>query len=927
MKKFLKIFAVILIVLVAALFILPIAFKGKIIEAVQEEANNNLNAKLEFADLNLSLIKNFPNISAELEELTIVGIDTFAMDTLVGFKSFKATLDLMSVISGDEIKVKELIIDKANVNVIVLQNGLANYDIAKEDTTAVSEVDTTESESSSFKINLDKFEIKNSNIVYDDKEGDIFSEIENLNFVLSGDMTENLTNLDMNLIIDSLTVKSEGIKYLNKSKVIFDSELEANLEKSIYTFKENNFKLNEVSLGFDGFVEMPAEDIIIDLTFKTKEAKFKDVLSMVPAVYMADFQDIKTSGQFKMDGYVKGTFNDVQMPAYGINLLVKNAQFKYPDLPKSVDNINVDMKVDAEAGSGDNITINIRKASMKMAGNPFAASTYIKMTAADVAMSGKIKGKIDFNSLKDVIPTEDMDLTGIITADMSFRGNLSDIENENYEKFDARGNMQVEKMGVAMTDMPKVNIDKANMDFSPQFADVKQCDIRVGKSDFHLNGKVTNLFSYVFKDELLKGTFNFSSNLLDVDELMGSMPSEEASSESGTTETSEEGIIEIPNNIDFTLNSTITKLLYDNLVITNANGKIIIRDSKLDMQQLRMNMLGGSMVMNGSYDSKNIAKPLADFDMSIVNFNIAEVSKAFLSVKNIAPIIENCLGDFSGSISLKSILDGEMMPILKSIMSSGSINSNNLSISNSKIFNLLASKTKNNKFKSPRVNNLDLSFLIDKGILNIKPSDFNIAGSKVSFGGTQSIDQKLDFDLGMLLPKGVAGSLLSKLPLGNSNEDVNVTAKIGGTAEEPKITGFTSAITEGIVDDVKEKVEDVKEKANDAAKKILADAQKRADQVLKLAKNQANNIRNEADNAGKKVISEAEYQGNKLIKQAKNPITKAVAKESKKKLVDQAKKQARNINNNADKQANKVIKTAQTKSDKIMSDARKKAKL
>jgi len=765
MKKFLKILAIVLVILIAAVFILPIAFKGKIIEAVQEEANNNLNAKLEFTDLNLSLIENFPNISAELEDLTIVGVDTFATDTLVGFKSFKATLDLMSVISGDEIKVKELILDKANVNVKVLQNGLANYDIAKEDTTSVSEVDTTES--SSFKISLDKFEIKNANIIYDDKEGDIFSKIENLNFVLSGDMTESFTNLDMNLVIDSLTVKSEGIKYLNKSKVVFDSELEANLDKSIYTFKENNFKLNEVSLGFDGFVEIPAEDIIIDLTFKTKEAKFKDVLSMVPAVYMSDFKDVKTSGQFKLDGYVKGIFNDVQMPAYGINLLVKNAQFKYPDLPKSVDNINVDMKVDAEEGSGDNITINIRKASMKMAGNPFSASTYIKMTAADVAMSGKVKGKIDFNSLKDVIPTEDMDLSGIITADMSFRGNLSDIEKENYEKFDARGNMKVEKMGVAMTDMPKVNIDKANMDFSPQFADVKQCDVRIGKSDFHLNGKLTNLFSYVFKDELLKGTFSFSSNLLDVDELMGSIPSEETSSENSAAETSEEGVVEIPSNIDFTLNSTITKLLYDKLVITNANGKIIIRDSKLDMQQLRMNMLGGSMLMNGSYDSKNIAKPLADFDMSIANFNIAEVSKAFLSVKKIAPIIENCLGDISASISLKSILDGEMMPILKSIMSSGSINSNNLTIKNSKIFNLLANKTKQKKFGSPRVNNLDLAYFIDKGILKIKPSDFNIAGSKVSFGGTQSIDQKLDFDLGMILPKGVAGNLLSKLPLGN----------------------------------------------------------------------------------------------------------------------------------------------------------------
>jgi len=922
MKKFLKIFAIILVVLVAALFILPIAFKGKIIEAVQEEANNNLNAKLKFADLNLSLISNFPNIGAELEDLTIVGVDTFATDTLVGFKSFKATLDLMSVISGNDIKVKELILNKPNVNVKVLKNGLANYNIAKEDTSiSETKVDTT---SSNFKINLDKFEINEGNIIYDDLEGNIYANVENLNFVLKGDATEAITNLDMNVLIDSLTVKADGIKYINKAKTTFTSKIKANLEKSIYTFKENTFKLNEVNLGFDGFVEMPEDDIKIDIKFKTKDAKFKDVLSLVPAVYLSDFKDVKTSGKFDMDGYVKGVFNDKNMPAYGINLLVKNGKFKYPDLPKSVNEINVDMKVDAKEGSGDDITLYIKKASMTMANNPFKIKTLIKMTSADVDVSGNVKGKLDFNSVKDIIPLEDMKLTGIINADMSFNGKLSDIENENYEKVDAKGNMQVQKMEITMSDMPKININSADMSFAPQYVDLRKFDIKLGKSDFNLIGKIDNLFSYVFKDELLKGTFNFKSNYIDVDELMGSLEDDSESVEN--TSNAEEGIVEIPNNIDFVLNSTINKIKYDNLNITNVKGKIVIKNSKLDMSGLNMNMFGGAMIMNGSYDSKNKENPLADIDMKIQNFNIAEVSKTFLSINKLAPIIENCLGDFSADISFKSLLDNEMMPVVKSIMSTGSVNSNNITIKNSKFFNLLSSKTKQNKFKSPRVNKVDLDYFIDKGILNIKPSDFNIAGSKVTFGGTQSVDQKLNFNLGMLLPKGVASNLLSKLP-GNSNEEVEVNARIGGTSENPKITGFTSAVTEGLKDDVKEKVDDAKDKANAASKKILDDAQKKSDQIVNAAENQAKNIRTQAKKTGDKLISEAAKQGDKLIREANNPIAKRVAKEAKKKLVDNAKQQANNLNNTADKNAKKVINIAKTKSDKIMSEAHKRAKL
>ncbi|NPA44062.1 MAG: AsmA family protein, partial [Chlorobi bacterium] len=851
MKKLLKILAVLLVLIIASLFILPIAFKSKIIEAVQEEANNNLNAKLKFADLNLSLISNFPNISAELEDLTIVGVDTFATDTLVGFKSLKATLDLMSVISGTEIKVKELILNKPNVNVKILENGLANYDIAKEDTTNTeTEIDTTSS--SNFKINLDKFEIIDGNITYDDLEGNMFANIENMNFTLSGDATETITNLDMNLLIDALTVKYDGIKYINKAKTTFKSDMQADLEKSKYTFKENTFKLNEVNLGFDGFVEMPTDDINIDIKFKTKDAKFKDVLSLIPAVYMTDFEDVKTSGKFNMDGYVKGIFNDKNMPAYGINLLVMNAKFQYPDLPKSVNDINVNMKVDAKEGSGDDITIDIKKASMTMANNPFKMSTLIKMTAADVDMGGNVKGKLDFNSIKDIVPLEDMKISGIMTADMSFKGKLSDIENENYEKFDAKGSMQVEKMGIIMADMPKININSADMSFAPQYVDLRKFDMTLGKSDFHLIGKIDNLFSYVFKDELLKGTFNFTSKYIDVDELMGTVDEETESSENA--ESTEDGIVEIPGNIDFVLNSTIDKIKYDNINITNAKGKIIIKDSKLDMQGLNMDMLGGSIVMSGSYDTKNKENPLADFNMKINNFNIAEVSKTFLSVKKIAPIIENCMGDFSADMSFKSLLDKEMMPVVESIMSSGDINSNNITIKDSKIFNLLASKTKQNKFKSPRVESLNLKYFIDKGNLNIDPTDFKIAGSKVTFGGTQSVDQKLDFNLGMLLPKNVAGNLLSKLPIGNSDEDVDVTARIGGTAEDPKIVGFTSSVTDILKDDVQEKVDDAKDKVNAESKKILDDAQKQADKIIKTAEEQADNIRKEAKKAGDKLI-------------------------------------------------------------------------
>ncbi|MCD4793361.1 MAG: AsmA family protein [Bacteroidales bacterium] len=938
MKKFFKIFAIVLIVLIAVIILIPIIFKGKIIEMAQEEANKNLNAKVEFADLNVSLIKNFPNISAEIEDLSIAGVDTFRNDTLVTFKKFKAVLNLMSVISGDEIKVKRILLDEPNINVIVLEDGTANYDIALEDTTATeeevpTETDTTES---NFQIALKKFEIKNANIKYDDRQGDVYAELENLNFLLKGDMTEDLTNLDLLLQIDSVTVKSGGVRYLKKAKVVFDSELKADLENSIYTFKENEFQLNEIKLGFDGFVEMPAEDIIMDMTFETKESNFKDVLSLVPAVYMTDFEGVETSGEFKFSGYAKGTYNDLIMPAFGIDLLVKNGYFKYPDLPKSVKDINISVKVDAKEGTGDDMTIDLKKASITMAGNPVSMFAFINMTAADVSMNGNVKGKIDLNSVKDVVPVDDTELSGIVKADLNFKGNLSDIENENYEKFDANGNLTLEKISVTMEDVPKVDIKKADMDFSPQFVDLKQFDATVGKSDLHLKGRIDNLISYVFKEELLTGTFNFTSNLLDLNELTASSSEEGAGGEeasggesSGDETGADSEIVEIPDNIDFTLNSSLKKVLYDELTITNLVGLIIIKDSKLDMKQLRMNMLGGSMNLSGSYDTKKLDKPVADLSMNISNFNIPQVYQAFMTIQDYVPIAENCTGDISANINLNTILDNEMMPVLNTLNSSGNLNSNNISIKDNRLFNNLAKVTKQNKYKSPRLSNFDIAYTVKDGNLTVEESDFKIAGTEVTLGGTQNIDRSLDFDLGMIIPNSIAGNLISNIPVGSSKKDVDVTANIGGTSTDPKIVGFTSSLTEDIIDEVKEKVEEkieeVKENVKEKADQILKDARKKADRVIAEAENQAKNIRSNAKKAGDRLISEAGSQGDKLIREARNPIAKKAAELSKKELVKNAKNQATNLNNKADKEANNVIKAANTKADKIMSDANTRA--
>jgi len=935
-KKTLKITAIIFGSILLLLIVTPFLFKGKILELAQSEANKNLNATVKFDDLNLSMFKSFPNLSVELTELSVVGKDTFQLDTLAAFKSFRAGLNLMSVISGDEIKVNEIILDHAKIHAIVLGDSTANWDIVpesdSEDTAPQDTVkdETGDEEPTKFKVKLKKLEVNNMNLIYDDKAGDVLAEVKNFNFKLKGDMTQDLTNLAILMGIDELSAEAGGVKYLKKANMKFKSSINADMKNSVYTFEDNEFSVNDVILKFAGSVAMPDTNIVTDVTFSAQQTDFKSVLSLIPAVYAKDFETIKTSGTFEFDGFAKGTYNAVNLPAFGINFAVNGGRLQYPDLPKSVEKINIAVTANVKEGNADYIDVDLKRFHLEMAGNPVDASMKVNMTPADTKMDGNIKGKVVLASVADVIPLDDMKMDGTISLDLDLGGKLSDIEKEEYGNFKAEGLMTVTGFNLGMEDMPPIKINSSSMGFSPQFVELKSLEMTVGKSDMGLKGRIDNLYSYIFKDELLKGSFDFTAGLLDLNELMGEESTEEATAESTEVASTPEndtpgGAVEIPSNIDFVLNTQINKMLYDKLDISNASGSAIIRNSRITLDNFMMSLLDGTMAMTGYYDSKNANKPLANFAMDINGFEISKTYDAFTIIQESAPIAKNCSGKISMGIQLNTLLNSEMSPVMRTVNSTGNFKSERLSINNNGLLKQIGSKIKIDKYSNPVLQDLNVGFKIENGNIVIEPTEFQFAGSEAGFSGVQNLDKTIIYNLSLSVPSGAAKNVLSKLDLPSGSEDISMTAVIGGTVDDPKLKEFKSGLVDDVKDVINDVVEDVKDEAKKKAAEILARARKKADEILAAADKASKKVQYEAKKAGDKLIKEADNQGKQLIKKAKNIIAKKAAKIAAKKLVDEAKKQSRKLQSKAKKKSDDLKKIAKRKSDDIIKKAEKEA--
>jgi len=934
-KKILKYFGFTLLFLIILIILLPIIFKGTIIEKVKEEANNNLNAKIDFGEFDLGLISTFPNFEFSIDDVTVDGVDQFEGIQLANIKNLTLKVGLMSVISGDEINVKTISILDPTINAVVLADTTANWDIAKasDDEEVIEE--TTE-ESSPFKLSLKDLSIINANITYADATMDLETTITNFNFHLSGDMTEDVTDLVTKTTIEALDLEMESIKYFKKTNIEIDATIKADLANSKYTFTENSFRINELTLKLDGWLAMfeDKDDIDMDLKFGAEKTEFKSILSLVPAVYMTDFASVKTAGKLSLDGYAKGIYTETNLPAFGLDLKVENAMFKYPDLPKAVNNIQIDLHVDNPGGSEDNTFINLKRFYMELAGNPVDMNMKIRTPISDPDIDGGVKAKFNMASVKDVIPMEaGEEMNGNITADIQLKGKVSALEEERYEDFIAEGQLIILDMDYKSDSLPyDVLLKQMYLNFSPQYVELAAFEAQIGKSDINANGKIENFIAYAFADdEALKARFNLNSNLMDLNEFMEE-DSEVATESTETTDEEPLSVIEIPKNIDFVLNTSMKKVVYDNMNIDNLKGELIVRDQKVSMNNLFMNLLDGSMVMNGYYETTNPKKPGFSYDMAINDFDIQTVTTTFNTIEEMAPYAKNMKGRFNTSIDISGVLDEEMMPDLNTLSGKGDMVTKSMKIEDFKALNKLADILKNDKFRKLEIDDTHIKYEIKDGRIYTEPFDIKMGPVTGTMSGSNGFDQTMDNVMTLKVPSSELGagdavnklnSQASKLGMNlKAAEFVNVDVTLKGTVDNPKVGVNLKDAVGNIVDDVKEQIkEQVEEKIEeikDDGKKI---AREQADKLLAEAKKQADKVRAEGKKQADKVRAEGKKSEAKIIKEAGgNPFKKAAAKIAGKEAVKQANKQALKVETEANKQADGIMAKAQKEADKIMAE-------
>ncbi len=890
MKKIIRITAILLALLIATLLVLPFVFKSKIIAIVKEKANEQINAHLSFDDhISMSLFTGFPYFKLGMQHVCITGINEFEGDTLCYVKDLNLNLDLMSVIKGGTIEIRKIALESPRIHAIVLKGGKTNWDITKPDTALQATENKT---AAAYSIQLKSFEMKNGYIQYNDQDAGIFSELANANYILQGDFTESLFELNQQIDIAQLTAKMGGIAYLNKVHAVADAKMDANMNDFSFTFKDNHFSLNELAFQMNGNVQLKDDAILMDMTYAAKENTFKNFLSLVPSIYTAEFKNLESKGTLQFNGFAKGTYTDKSLPAFEFNLGVQQGWFKYPSLPAPVEKFELAMQVSNPDGEIDHTKIQLNKLHFEIKNEPVDMHLVLTEPISNPFIDMSLKAKLNLANVLEIMPMPGMELRGNLLADLAFKGHVNDLEKKQYEQFQASGKIVAENMYVKSATLPApFELKNAGFTFTPQFMQLANFDAKIGTSDMKLNGSVENPILYYLKKGTLTAKFNLSSQYLNANELMGQNTTQ--NTQTTANDTAQLNAPAIPTDVHIEFNAAIQKLDYTNLKIDNFNGQLNIADGKVQLEKIALNTLGSSMNLTGFYDGTNLKSPLMEMDFSIKDLNFKKAFEHFNTVKKLAPIAEHMEGSCNATFKLNTPLTNHMQPVMSKVNANGSVFVNSAQINQIAVLDKLAEQFKNPALNQIGVSKVGIAFQVKDGKVFTQPFELKFANKVMKVSGYTSIDQQIDYTGNLLLTKselGLIGSgadaALAELnkQLGTQvklNELIPVALSIGGTFSAPTISTNLNEVLASQTSGLKEQA-----KAELAKKKAELEAQAKAEieKQLNVAKTEAEKLKKEAENKVKAEAARLKAEAETKAKSEADKLKKKAEEEALKRL-------------------------------------------
>lgn len=793
MKKALKIFGIILAILIVFIIVAPFLFKGSLERMLKRTINENINATVAWEDLDLSIFGSFPDASLQLNNFSVVNKSPFEGDTLISGRMLQLEMGIMQLFKSQDLKIDGVILENTFINIKIDSLGNANYDVALKDGNSPSE--NTEQPNEGFTFELKHYEISDSRINYLDHSSKTFLTLTDFQHRGKGDLSAETSNLDTETTA-FISFKYGETEYLAHHRIALDAIFNLDLKNQKYTFLENQAKINELPLTFGGFVQMNEDNTEVDLSFKTPSSDFKNFLAVIPQTYLKQINDVKTTGDFTVDGTVKGLVDETHIPLMDIKVSSDNASFKYPELPKTVENITIDAQLKNDTGLLKDTYLNIPKLTFTIDDDPFRMNGDIKNMTENPLVNMEMQGTLDLAKIKQVLPLEmEQDLSGIFKADVMARFDMESVDKEQYQNMDIRGTASLTNFVYDAGFRNALEVSKASLSLQPGVFTLKELDAKTGETDISASGNIRNLIPFLMSKQPLKGRFNVKSKTFKIDDFMASASPEkenQATERSTATKTAE--AIKIPDFLDAALEFHANTVIYDNLELKNAKGTATIVNETISISNFSSDIFGGNIALSGNVSTKGEVPTFA-VNLDLSKIDITQSFNGLEMFQYLVPIAKALQGSLNTKFELGGELTRDLSPQLTSLAGnvSAQVITAEVNPKEAPLLAALGDKVSFLDLDRLSLRNLTTQLTFDNGRIQVKPFHFDVEGVDITVSGTHGLDKTIDYGVTLDVPAKYLGNevanLLQKIdPREADKMSVAVPIGVKGSFTDPQIT-------------------------------------------------------------------------------------------------------------------------------------------
>ncbi|RRQ49369.1 AsmA family protein [Maribacter algicola] len=837
MKKILKIVGIILLLIMGLLVSIPFFLEAKIGDIIRNNVNSSVNATLDFTDAKLSLIRSFPNAEVSLKDVSLVNKAPFEGDTLFASKEVSLSMGVMQLLksSGEPISISKLQVSDALLHIKLDEAENANYDIALESETTGAE---TSSDTEGFAFNMESYEINNSRILYDDFSTGIHLEIDEMNHKGTGDLSLATSELDTHT--DALvSFEMDSTNYLNKNKVQLDALIGIDLNENKYSFLRNEALVNQLPLVFEGFVKLNDDNQEVDISFKTPSSDFKNFLAVIPETYSKNIENVTTTGDFVVEGRFNGIVDEEHIPKFNIKINSNNASFKYPDLPKTVKNIFIDVAINNNSGLAEDTYVDINRASFMIDEDRFNMTSKISELMGNTKVDAHLDGKMNLANLEKAYPVPaGLSLKGLLNADISTAFDMATIERKQYENTKTEGQMTLTDFEYKSEEIPNpVVLNSTSVSFNPKSVTLRELKGSTGQTDFRITGTINNFLGYLFNNENVEGTFDLVSNTFALNDFMVE-ESGEASGNTSSQNTASEERIKIPSFLDANFNARANTVIYDNITLRDVSGNLSIKDEKATLSNMTSSLFDGKVAFNGEVSTKQ-ETPTFAMQLALDQLELQESFQALELFQALAPVARILKGKFSSDISLSGNLTDDFTPDLLSLTGNilADVITREISTDKAPVLSALDTKLDFIDLEKLSLKELKTKLSFENGLVAVKPFSIRYQDIEINVDGNHTFDQKMNYKATLQVPSKYLGKDINNLIARIDDRSLDsltipVTANIGGVYNSPEITtDLTSGIktlTNQLIEIEKQKlVNKGKDKAKDLIGDILSGSTKK----------------------------------------------------------------------------------------------------